>query len=289
MQRRAAAIYVAFFLIVGAASYTLVATASEPAIQFEDPEYRLSSGEQFTVGGETYTVGSIDATMEGGDHGSAASLVRSGQVQWLNDSAQYTRTWENNSTVTFQGQEWRALVRATPNATDENTTEVVLREEINETAILQDDPRADDEIVEHEGGRYVAIRENNTTRLIPVEEYFPVPGTQTLSEGDEVEYLGNQSTISVAPVGVTLTWEGERNETIDLADRSNVTVGGEQYLAYFPDNDTVVLTQQYSAYQQELNEQQAFIDHKNGLWGITIVSLLTVVLLTAMAYLPSRY
>lgn len=30
MQRRAAALYVAFFLLVGAASYTLIATAEEP-------------------------------------------------------------------------------------------------------------------------------------------------------------------------------------------------------------------------------------------------------------------
>ena len=65
MQRRAAAIYVALFVLIGAASYSLIATAQQPTVEFDNPTYELSQGDQLDVGGQTYTVASVSET--GGD------------------------------------------------------------------------------------------------------------------------------------------------------------------------------------------------------------------------------
>ena len=48
-------------------------------------------------------------------------------------------------------------------------------------------------------------------------------------------------------------------------------------------------TQNYDSYQTQLSEIDRFHETENGLWGVTIVSFTTVVLLTGMAFLPSRY
>jgi len=285
MQRRAAAIYVAFFLIVGAASYSLIATAETPAVEFQNPEYELSPDDTFTAGGTEYTVSGISAQYEGGGHGSAASLVREGTLAWTNESARYTATWENNSTVSYNNNEWRVLV---PNTSD--PSEFVLQDELNRTAILQEDPNADDQLVTRQGEKFVAITEDNTTRLVPAAEYFPAPERIDYAQGDTVDYQGNQTTVSqVTSDGVTLAWSGPRTNTITAGDRGNVTLGDETYLAMYPDNSTLVLTTDFQEFREQQAEIDAYHEQKNGLWGISIVSGVTAVLLAGMAYLPSRY
>ncbi|MFC6724799.1 hypothetical protein ACFQE1_10535, partial [Halobium palmae] len=69
MQRRAAAIFAAFFLLTSVASYSLIATAHQPSIEFEDPAYSLSANESFEVGGTQYNVSAIEATAGGGGGG----------------------------------------------------------------------------------------------------------------------------------------------------------------------------------------------------------------------------
>jgi len=41
MQRRAAAIYAVFFIVLGAASYSVIATATAPTIEFPDADGQL--------------------------------------------------------------------------------------------------------------------------------------------------------------------------------------------------------------------------------------------------------
>jgi hypothetical protein len=285
MQRRAAAIYVAFFLIVGAASYSLIATAEAPTIEFQDPAASLGTNDTFSVGDRQYTVTALTATKEGGGHGSAARLVRSGTLAWTNESARYTATWDNNSTVTFDDTERRVVI---PNETDPGSFR--LREEINRTQILSADPAADNQTVTRNGEKYVVITENGTSQLVPAGEYFPEPESTAYEEGQTVDYRGNETTFAnVSADSVTLEWTASQTNEIELADQSNVTLNGEQYLAYFPDNETVLLTQNYDAYREQTQSVDEYHKHVNGLWGISIVSFLVAVLLVGMAYLPSRY
>lgn len=166
MQRRAAAVSVAFFLVVSAASYALIATAEEPTVDFEDPEYSLQEGDSFTAGGQEYTVTAIEATVESGDDG-------------------------------------------------------------------------------HGGG-----------------------GGETVVRSGELS---------------------SGNETTNLDHLDNVTIGDQTYLVFFPNNDTVYLTQQFEAYDRQTAEIDQHHVHVNGLWGVSILSGLAAFALLGMAYLPSRY
>jgi hypothetical protein len=283
MQRRAAAIYVALFLVVGAASYSLIATASQPTVSFENPEYELSTNDTFQVPGsqQTYKVASISSS--GGGEGGSASV--SGSIEWVNQSARYTQTWENNSSVTFQQQSWTVLV---PNQS--NTNSFRLREEINRTKILQNDTNADNQTLSRNGTEYVVVTQNGTSRLVPASQYFPAPNTRTFNEGQQVNYNGNQTTFeNVSAQSVRLAWTAPRTNTVEASDEGNVTVGGQTYLATFPDNKTLVLTQDFDSYQRQTEEIAEHREHVSGLWGVTILSGAIVVLLTAMAFLPSRY
>ncbi|MFB6309102.1 MAG: hypothetical protein ABEH35_07210 [Haloarculaceae archaeon] len=282
MQRRAAAIYAALFLVIGAASYSLIATAQAPHVEFENPAYELAEGDQFQVGGQTYTVSSISTSEQGGGHGTAATTVIQGELRYTNQSARYTATWENNTTQEFDGQQWRVLVE---NASD--PTEFTLREDINETAILADDPDASSEMVTQNGTQYVVI---NGSRLVPADEYFPEPETRTYAEGDTLQYQGNATTVDAVTTGsVTLAWNAPRTITISVSQNANVTLGGETYLAHFADESTLQLTQNFESYRQQNAEIARFTLHKNGLWGVSITSFLTTVFLIGFAYLPSRY
>ncbi|WP_224448389.1 hypothetical protein [Haloprofundus salilacus] len=286
MQRRAAAISVAFFLLVGAASYSLIATAEEPTIQFENAEYELQQGDQFTQGGQQYTVTSLDAQVEGGDHGSAATLSRSGELAWTNQSAQYSQTWENNSSVTVSNESYRVII---PNESNPNT--FALQEELNRTALLQANQSVDNEMVTRDGQQYVVYNDGSgNPTLIPAEQFFPDPSSTQYNEGQQFDYEGNQTTIqNVTASEATLTWTAPRNNTVELEDESTVTVGNEQYLAYFPSNETVYLTQNMDSYNAQREDMAAFDRHMKGLQGVTILCGSLVVLLIGLAYLPSRY
>jgi hypothetical protein len=256
MQRRAAAIYVALFIVIGAASYSLIATAQTPTVEFENPEYELAQGDQFQVGEQTYTVSSVS---DG-----------SGELQYTEESAEYTVTWENDSTQTV-----------------DDPTEFTLREEINETAILQDDPAASEETVEQNGTRYVVL---NGSELVAAEEYFPEPETQSYAEGETIQYEGNTTTVdSVTTDAVELTWTAPRTNTVSVGDEANVTLSDQTYLAHFPDESTMQLTQDFESYNSQVADIDRFQTHVNGLWGISIVSFLTAVFMIGFAYLPSRY
>lgn len=286
MQRRAAAIYVAFFIVLGTASYSLIATASAPTVTFENPDHSLSEGDRITVDDRQYTVSSITAEMSGGGGhgGGGAEVTRSGEITWTNDSARYTQTWEHNATVTYQGEEYRVVVEG------DDPSMFRLQEEINRTAILQEDDSVNDETVTVDGTQYVVRGSGDDRTLIPASEYFPEPSSTEYGEGDTVDYRGNATTVSsVTSDGATLAWTGERTNTVAVDNRANVTLNGQTYFAYFPDNSTLVLENDYGVYERQTQEIDRYHSHVNGLWGVSIVSFATAVMLLGMAYMPSRY
>jgi len=286
MQRRAAAIYVAFFIVLGAASYSVIATATAPTIGFENPDHRLSEGDQFSVEDRQYTVSAISAEMEdGGGHGGGASVTRSGQVTWTNDTARYTQTWDHNSTVTYQDETYRVLVE---DADDPTAFQLV--EEVNRTGILQEDPSVENETVTVNGTEYVVSQEGDDRSLTPASQYFPSPESTEYAEDDGLQYQGNATTVAdVTSDGATLAWTAPQTNTVDVGNEGNVTLNGQQYFAYFPDNSTLVLESDYGVYQEQTEEIDTYHQHVNGLWGVSIVSFVTAIMLLGMAYMPSRY
>jgi hypothetical protein len=92
MQRRAVAIYLVFFAILGAAAYGLILTTSGPSVSVDGPTYE--NGADVTFGDRTY-----DLSVSGG----------SGELSWTNESAVFRTTLDNGSTVpptavTWEGQ-----------------------------------------------------------------------------------------------------------------------------------------------------------------------------------------
>jgi hypothetical protein len=287
MQRRAAAIYVAFFIVLGAASYSVIATATAPTVEFDNPDHRLAQGDDFGVQDRQYTVTTISAELSGGGggHGGAASVTRSGQLSWTNDSSRYTATWEHNSTITYEGTDYLVLVEDA----DDPTT-VTLQESINRAARLQNDSTVNDQLVTVNGTDYVVRERGDNRTLIPASEYFPAPATTQYAEGDGLQYQGNASTVAdVSSSGATLAWTAPRTNTVEVSNEANVTLNGQRYFAYFPDNSTLVLESDYGVYEQQTAEIDTYHDHVDGLWGVSIVSFATAILLLGMAYMPSRY
>ena len=290
MQRRAAAIYVAFFLVVGAVSFSLIATAGTPHFSIEDPEYTLTTNESFTIDGQQYTVTEISAEMSSGSSGGhggggAATLQRSGVIQWTNQSAVYTGEWSNGSTVTYDDTTWNVSIPAT-----NNTTQFTLVEVVNRSAILANDSSVANQTTTVDGREYVVRTENGTRTLVNASEYFPEPETRQFEVGQTIDYEGNETTIaSISDPVVALQWSAPETTEVNVADNSNVTISNSTYFAHFPDNSTMELTREYSQYQEFQNEETEFVKHTNGLWGVTILSFLSVIFLTGLAYMPSRY
>jgi hypothetical protein len=278
-------VYGLLFLVLGAASYSLVATGAQPTIGFENPDHRLSAGDSFTTDGQEYVVSDISAQASGGEAGAPVTVTRSGQLSTTDESSVYSEAWANNSSVTLDDREWRVLV---PNESD--PSEFTLREEINESAILANDTNADNETVTRDGTQWVVVERDGETDLVPASEYFPDPESRQYAEGDGFDYRGNETTVAnVSTAQVTAEWVAPRTLTTEVDDEANVTVGDTQYLAHFPNNQTMVLTSDYESYDSQVAEIDAYQKHVTGLTGITIVSGVVTALLFGMAFLPSRY
>ncbi|MFB6126729.1 MAG: hypothetical protein ABEJ79_05465 [Halolamina sp.] len=294
MQRRAAAVSTVVFLLVGAGAYGLIATAEQPHVEIDDGQ-RLSAGDTLSAGGQTYTVDAVKAEMSGGGggHGGGGgeTLERSAEIGWTEESARYTASWDNGSVVTHDGEEWTVVVDAA-----EDPTTFTLREEIDRQAILQNDSEADNETVTRNGTEYVVVEDDSdddNASLVPAAEYFPEPERRQFAEGDAIDYqeAPNQS-VSVDAVDaetVTLAWTAPKEHSTTVTNHANVTLGGETYFAHFPNNETVVLSQNFGELREEQRDIDEYKRHRNGLWGVSILSGVVASLMVAMAFLPSRY
>jgi len=224
MQRRAVAVSVAFFVLIAAASYTLIATAEEPTITLEDPDYELSEGESFTVGGEAYTVTGIEETEDEDD----GTMTFAGSIEWVEEDVETSEMWEDGDTVAIggtvssmgeeievteawadgeivevDGTDWEVQIDD-----DDEPTSFTLVEVLDRQAIIDADPNAT-EIVEEDGEEFVVVEEDGEEEQVEADEYFD-PETQSYSEGDLLRY--NDQTVMVTDVtadDVTLSWAWE--------------------------------------------------------------------------------
>jgi len=269
MQRRATAVSVAVFLLIAAGSFAFIGAAQEPDIEVQ-ADRTLSLGDSPEIGGTAYNVTSLS-------EGSAT-------LAWTNESARYTATLQNNSTVAYQDGQYRVLVET--EATD--PSEFTLHEQQNVSEILAADSAVYDELYTDGGERYVRYRSNGS--LQPLAEYLSEPRTETFDEGDTYPYENESATVQeVGNESVLLTWTAVRNNTVSASEGGNVTLSDTTYVAHFPDAGTLVLSQDFAGYQHSLEAQSYFEERVSGLWGVTIVSGLVAVLLIMFAYLPSRY
>jgi hypothetical protein len=276
MQRRAAAIYFVLFLAIAAGSfgYITVVDAQRPEVDVQGQE--LTSDDTLRIGDRVY----IASVSEG-----------SGELAWTNQSAQASASLEHNSTATYQNQSWTVVIE---NRTD--VSEFDLHEQLNVSAILANDPAVENETATFQGDEYVVYPANETSdrELVLLDEYLPAPETRTFAVGDEYEYVAeedgqvNATVTNVTTSAAELTWTSPQENTISLSEGGNVTLDGTQYVAHFPDNSTVILSENVQGYLEDTRRQDYFTERKNGLWGVFIVSFGAAIVLLGAAYLPVK-
>jgi hypothetical protein len=283
MQRRAAAAYIAFFLVIAAGTYAFIATADAPAVTISgDSVSEIEEGDTVSAGDRTYTVSDVSAEVEeGGDHGGGGGIAYSITFRWTNQSALYTATWASNSTADWDGVTYRVM---TVNGTDR----AVVRWEptAKYSASWTDGRQFIDGDLETPGRQDVPLHSfvmNSTNSSI---EY------RNVTEGDVVEYRGNETTVrSVTNSSAVLSWTGPRATTTTVGNDQNVSLNDEPFVVHFKNNDTVLLGEgeaSQEALQATKRDNDRFHDRINGFWGVAIGSLLTVIILGSVALLPHK-
>jgi len=288
MQRRAAAIYFVFFLVVGAGAYAYIGVAEQThQPQFELDGTTIESEGAGAIGGAQYNLSEITHT-EGGGHGGGGALVS--ELSWTNESYRYTGAISNNSTTTIENDSYRVVV---PN--ESGVSQFTLQAEQNVTAILRDDPAVEDSVATQNGTSYVVYRDNDTLR--PLSEYLPEPGTIEFAEGDTIPFESDDGTVEATIYNVTssevqVEWIAPQENTVELSEGQNVTLAnGQQYFAHYEhggDSVQVVPADQYGQYATTNDEQHSFQQRLNGLWIVVIVSGTAAVMILSSAYLPIR-
>lgn len=285
MQRRAAAAYVALFLVIAAASYGVIATTQNPAasVSAEEAEYTLTAGSQIEVDGRTYNVTEISAeeSSDGGGHGGGGGVEYAGTLTWTNESAVQTATWEANTTITYGSDNttYRVLI-----ANVSNPTSVQLRPEppddanprfVNDTQVVDVD--IDDDGFVERGvpiGRYLSQVENRSN--VTIGSSATINGTQR-----QVASLTNES--------VTFEWTAPEDNEIELGQAALVELRGTEYLVYFEDGETAYLDANDSTeYYQRKADHDAMRKRMNGFWAVTIISSISAGGMVGLAFLPRR-
>ncbi|MFC4548868.1 MULTISPECIES: hypothetical protein [Halorussus] len=270
MQRRAATVYAVLFLVVAAGAYSLIGTAQQPTIDVDGQTY--AQNETVTVNGRTYNVSSVG---EG-----------QGTLEWTNQSAAFTATWANNSTVQFQNNNtYRVFI---PNTSNPN--QFTLRQEFN----LSDNTTT----VKQGNQTFVVVNQSGGNKsLVPVDQYkrqqFGQPDTRRYSEGQTFQFNGNRTTVrNVTTESATLAWNAPKTNQVSLSEGGAVDLGpptdNRTFVAHFPGNGNVVLSPNVDGYQQQVQDINHFNERIAGLWGVVILSFLTVVLLVGLAFLPNK-
>ncbi|WP_135829963.1 hypothetical protein [Halorussus halobius] len=268
MQRRAATVYAVLFLVIAAGAYSLVGVADSPTIDLDGETY--TENESLPVAGYEYTVASV------GD--GEGTLTR------VNESSVYTATLDNDTTVDLDDETYRVLI-----ANTSDPDEFTLREEFdlgeNVTNVTQD------------GTEYIVRNESDGNRtLVPRSEYerqrFGEPDTRTYAENDTFDYQGNETTVTnVTADAAQLQYVAPATEETSLAEGGNVTLGpnGEEaFVAHFPEEGVVQLSTDLEGYDEQVEEIDRFDERIAGLWGVAILSGLTLILLVGLAFLPNK-
>lgn len=280
MQRRAVAVYVAIFLLLGTASYGLIATAETPGITIENPEYSLQESETISIDGTSYTASTIDTEQEEGSHGGGSHTVFVGELTSTEVQAQ-SDTWATDDVVELGERKWRVTV------TDGSLRLVERQDRKN---ILQTDPTVRNETQQIDEQRYVVRpTEDGDPTLINATEYFD-PEERIFAAGDTLEYRGADATVEeIGDDSGTVVWREAVEETHELNHESNMTIGSQEFFVYYPNGDQVYLTTDYASYDRQLQRIGTFNQRVDGLWRVFVLCLVSSGLMTAMAFLPSRY
>jgi hypothetical protein len=263
MQRRWAAVCIAFFLVMAGSAYSVMALAEEPTPDVEGDTY--GDSETFQEGGTTYTV----SVGEG-----------AGEITY-NETVENEETFANNSVIDYDNASYNVSIE--PGNDSEAFT---LVREFDVEAVLSEDPEVENSTFTRDDGTEVVVYRNGTTR--PLEEYLDRDRVE-FSEGNTIEHDDETKTIANVTSGeVVLTWETVEEQSIGLEEGGTFTLDGTEHVATFPDNSTVVISEDVEGYDTYENNVDYYQERVTGLLYVIIFSASSSFLIAALAFLPRR-
>jgi len=263
MQRRWAAVCIAFFLVMAGSAYSVMALAEAPTPNIEGDTY--GDGETFQQGGTTYAV----SVGEG-----------SGEITY-DETVENEETFANDSVIDYDNASYNVSIEA-----GNDSGSFTLVQEFDVGAVLEEDPGVENSTFTRDDGTEVVVYRNGTTR--PLEEYLDRDRVE-FTEGDTIEHDDETKTIAnVTSEEVLVTWESVEERSVGLSEGGTFTLEGTEYVATFPDNSTVVLSEnvdEYRTYEENVAYHQ---ERTTGLLYVIIFSASSSFLLAALAFLPRR-
>mgnify|MGYP000580873401 CR=1 FL=1 len=171
MQRRAAAVYVALFLVVGAGAYGFMELTEEPSVSLPGETY--AAGDTLTVQDRTYTVASVDGSGGG-----------SGELTWTDPAAEFSATLENGTTVSPLSVSWDGQAASWSEALA---------------------PGAE---FPYGNGTYsVSVNTSSDPPTATLTHVENASMNESVAVEDTLSYRGNETTVTaIDDAGITLTW-----------------------------------------------------------------------------------
>jgi hypothetical protein len=284
MQRRAAAAYVAFFVIVAVGAYAVIATAESPhaEVTAAEAEHNLEeTGQNFSVGDRTYNVTELSASEgSGGGHG-GGGVEYSAVVTWTNESAVQSTSWAANSTVSYENSTYRVLI-----------------DDVASPQFVQLRPEPPDDVNPHwmNDSQFVSFDVDDdgfVERDVPVERYLSqeeeresvaFTASSGLNDTHSVRELTNES--------VVLEWIGPEENDVELNQKSVVELNGEEYFVYLTGGSGDAVARLDDNSSTKYYERKADADlmelRTNGFWAVVIVSGSAAFLIIGLAFMPSK-
>lgn len=269
MQRRAAAAYAVFLLVIALGAYAVIGVASPPTVAIEDADHTVADGGTFTVDGRTYTA-SINPETE------------RATISWTVQDVVYTASWEEEDTVAFQGTNYTVAI---PDGQDPQVVE------LTEVRPLPEDL----ETTEVNDTEYVVLEaENGGRELVPVDRYLDETHgpaeTRTLRQGQTYDLRGNRTTLTaVENDSATLEWRAPGTESVRGSPGDTVELGGRTFVVHLTSGGALQLDRDVEAYERQLEAVDTYHERITGLWYVVVLGAISAAAIIGLAYLPSRY
>jgi hypothetical protein len=270
MQRRATAIYVALFVLVGVGAYAMMNVAAAPTVSLSGPSY--AAGDTITVQDRAYTVESISAT-----ESEEGETNFQGKLTWNDTDATFSTTLDNGTTV--------------------SPVEIIWDDQSNRNTVTL----SNGSTVQFDGDEYVVDLDVTNESLILVDA-TNASMTSSVAVGDTVSLVADNQSVTegtltaVSADAATLVW-GDPYEVVienatdptevtfvqsfDVDSRlqndpavynQTVTIEGTEYVTYREDNRNVELATYLPAPERKTfqeNETVVYQDRERQFGNIT--------------------
>lgn len=267
MQERAAVAFAAFFLVIVVAAGAVSAVATPPSVTVDDPAYVLTTDDEFTVDGRTYTVTGVE-----GD---------AGTVAWVLQDVEFSETWDDGSTVDLDNTTYEVTV-------DANATPSLSLVEARE---LPDDV----ETVDANGSQYVVLGSGDNRTFVPREDYltqeFGEPDRLTLGEGDSLDYQGERATVaSIDNASATVTWTADQTDEKSLDHQQIETLGPDNdvQFAVHVEGNRLLLADDVAGYNAQVAAVDRFHDRMTGLLYVAVLGVVGFGIVVVLSFIPVR-